>query len=89
MTTNPLPLLRQTITQNFSLDELRVVCFDLSIDFENLRGETKASKVAALLADAQRFGRLEALLAALHAAKPHLKLAQQAAATALDTQVIR
>jgi WD40 repeat protein/LysM repeat protein len=40
--TTYLTQLRKTLTQRFSLDELKTLCFDLGIDFEELPAKTKS-----------------------------------------------
>lgn len=42
------------ISDLFSLDELRGLCFELGIEFENLRGETREAKALALVEFCQR-----------------------------------
>lgn len=49
--------LRQIVTDTFNLTELRTLCFDMGIDFENLYGEGKADKARELVAYCVRHGR--------------------------------
>lgn len=60
------PPKRQELSQKmqayYNLDELRGVCFDLGIDFENLAGETKQRQVVSLIQYCERHGLLHALL---------------------------
>lgn len=46
----------------FSLSELRALCFNLAVDFENLAGERKEDKARELLQLVQREGRLDELV---------------------------
>jgi len=52
-------ILRQTLDERFDLEEIKDLCFDLNIDFDDLRGEGK--KVRELVAYCQRHDRLEEL----------------------------
>ena len=54
--------LRQTLTDYFSLDDLRDVCFDLGIDYESLEGLNKPSKVRELIIFAERHSMLDRLV---------------------------
>lgn len=49
--------LRQILTDTFNLSELRTLCFDMGIEFENLYGEGKADKARELVAFCVRHGR--------------------------------
>ena len=63
--------LRRTLDDRFDLEEIRNLCFDLSIDFDDLRGEGK--KTREVVAYCQRRGRLQDLairIAALRPASP-------------------
>jgi hypothetical protein len=39
-----LPNLRDLLDAHFSNDDLRQLCFDLGIDYENLAGDTRTAK---------------------------------------------
>jgi tetratricopeptide (TPR) repeat protein len=54
--------LRQTLTDRFNEGELRTLCFDLSVDYDSLPGEDKASKARELVAYLQRRDRIRELL---------------------------
>jgi hypothetical protein len=58
-------ILRQKINQHFDDEELRLLCFDLGTEYENLGGRGKAGKVAELVALYQRNGQIKDLLAQL------------------------
>jgi len=49
------------IRQTFDDQELRDLCFELGIDYENLPGEGKASKARELVSYCERHGRLDEL----------------------------
>ena len=68
----PLPSLPEQISQHFSLDELRGLCFDVSINYESLRGETIEAKALALVEFCERRQLLDRLLAACAAQRPSL-----------------
>ena len=64
-TTVAPPNLRQILTQSFNLDELRALCFDLNVDFENLPGEGKFAKAQSLIEHFHNRRRLNVLLTAV------------------------
>ena len=41
-----LSRLRQGIAETFSIDELKTLCSDLGVDYDNLGGEGKEAKIA-------------------------------------------
>ena len=49
-------MLRQILAERFNEGELRTLCFDLGIDYENLPGQGKADKARELVAYFQRRG---------------------------------
>jgi hypothetical protein len=57
--------LRQQMIGSFDLEEFRDLCFDLGVDFDNLRGEGKAAKVRELITYLQRRDDLDRLIAAI------------------------
>lgn len=67
---NPLARLRQFITEYYDQEELRTLCFDLGIDYDNLRGENKAAKARELVLCVGRHGQLDELLALLGRERP-------------------
>lgn len=71
---SPAPL-RQQLTDAFSDEELRTLCFDVGIDYASLPGDGKAAKARELVALVQRTGRLTELLAQAKAHRPHLEWA--------------
>lgn len=58
-----LARLRQNLVEHFSDSELRDVCFDLSVEYDALAGETKSDKARELISYLDRRDRLEALMA--------------------------
>jgi hypothetical protein len=50
--------LRQTISQRFSLSNIRTLCFDLGIEYEELGGGPKSDVITALIEYCQRNERL-------------------------------
>jgi HEAT repeat protein len=68
--TNLLTRLHQFIARHYDLEELRALCFDLGVDFDELRGETKSAKAQALLLHLGRRRRLDRLLDALRRTRP-------------------
>jgi hypothetical protein len=72
--TDDLPRLRDILVESFSMSELRDICFDLSIDFDDLPGESKRVKVIELIGFLQRRGRLDDLVRLVLTHRPHLTL---------------
>ena len=70
MTATDLSTLRDTIANHFDLAELKALCFDLGIDFEELPGERKSGKSQALVQLLARRDRLPELLALLAEKRP-------------------
>ncbi|MBP6805020.1 MAG: PQQ-like beta-propeller repeat protein [Chloroflexi bacterium] len=65
--------LRQLLSEYFDMANLQTLCFDLQVDFEILRGETKTEKIMALILYVAREHRLEALLALCREARPFIE----------------
>jgi len=64
--------LRQKLAHHFNQDELRILCFDLDVDYEELRGEVKTSKAMELVAHLRRRGRIGELLATCSELRPNV-----------------
>lgn len=64
--------LRETIRDYFSLSDLKNLCFDLNIDFEELPPGNKSDSVRGLLEHCEQHGRLDELIAALRHERPDL-----------------
>jgi hypothetical protein len=62
--------LRELIGRLFNDSEIRDLCFDLGIEYENLGGSSKADKVRELITFAARDGRTADLLAAVKKRRP-------------------
>lgn len=62
--------LRQVLTTLFNLSELRTLCFDMAIAFEDLYGEGKADKARELVAYCVRHGRVPELAARCRDLRP-------------------
>ena len=65
-----LPELEKNILRTFNLSEIQNLCFEMLIDYEELRGEIKSEKVQALLTYVQRRQLLEPLLDTLEELRP-------------------
>jgi hypothetical protein len=76
-----LPQLRDFITRNFNDSELRDLCFDLGIEYENLGGDNKSAKARELVAYCQRHTRLGELEATCRRLRPNAPADSRAAAT--------
>jgi hypothetical protein len=62
---NPLVHLHQFIVDHYDLEELRTLCFSLSVNYDSLRGEGHAAKARELVLYLGRQQRFDALLEAL------------------------
>lgn len=69
---SPQVALRENLNAYFSETELRVLCFDLGIDYENLGGRSKPERVLELIGMMQRHGRLDQLISLVRQERPHL-----------------
>lgn len=67
-----LTQLRKLLIQHFSLDELRVLCFDLGLEYEELPGDTRTTKMHGLIEYLQRRGELSRLLNEVIDHRPNL-----------------
>jgi len=67
-----LAQLRQRIDEHFSEEELRTLCFDLGVDYDNLPGRAKVDKARELVAHFDRCERIPELTAALARQRPTL-----------------
>lgn len=63
MTQDYLIKLRRLVASHFDLEELRTLCFDLGINYDDLRGEGNANKARELVAYFERRGRIPELVA--------------------------
>lgn len=62
--------LRKMLQNHFNLDEIRAICFDLNINFENLAGPTLLSYVIELIEACQKRNRLPKLLRIVRDERP-------------------
>ncbi len=62
--------LRNLLTTRFGLDELRNLCLDLRIDYDNLPGTAKSNKVRELIRHCERRERLDELIQACARQQP-------------------
>ena len=69
--------LREVLADYFSLDELQTLCFDLNIDFENLRGDSKQAKAREIVAYCERNSQSYELTVAIHRLRPKLSLPEE------------
>jgi hypothetical protein len=64
LTYNPVSL-RRALVQHFSLEELRTLCFDLHLDFDELPGTSKSDKTRELVQYWQKRNQLDRLVEAI------------------------
>jgi hypothetical protein len=62
--------LRQTIADTFNTEELKTLCSDLGLDYDNLGGDGKEAKARELIAYLNRRGELARLVAYCTNARP-------------------
>ena len=67
---NPLGRLRQFIVESYDLEELRTLCFNLGINYDDLRGEALSGKTRELLLKVGRQRRLDELLTVIAGTRP-------------------
>lgn len=68
----PLGPLRRQMVDCFDLNELRTLCLDMGIRYDDLSGDTISTKTASLVAIMQRRGQLAKLTAVLQHERPHI-----------------
>jgi hypothetical protein len=66
--------LRLVITNYFSLEELRAICFDLGVDFDDIPGKGKSAKSLELVAYLNIRSRLDELIQLIDEERPQLAL---------------
>jgi hypothetical protein len=64
--------LRLKIVEHFDDEELRTLCFDTDVDYDNLRGQGKEAKARELIDYMQRQGRLGDLIDACRKTRPRI-----------------
>lgn len=64
--------LRQRLVDSFSDEELRTLCFDLGVEYENLPAQGKAGKARELTAHLDRTGDLPKLIEKCHRLRPNV-----------------
>lgn len=78
-----LRALRETVLDTFNEAELKSMCFELGISFENLAGEEHAARVQEFITYLQRRGQLFSLVAYGRKHRPHTTWPDIAAPTAV------
>ena len=68
--TTYLTQIHKLLEQYFDLEEIRTLCFDLNVDFDDVRGEGKSARIRELLLDLGRNGRLPQLIALVQKERP-------------------
>ena len=66
--------LLRAINDSFSEDDLRDLCFELRLDFENLPGAVKKDKARELIIHFDRRKRINVLVAAFRELRPHVNI---------------
>lgn len=74
MSARDLAELRRILIDRLSLDELKTLCFDLGISYDDVNGENKPAKARELIAYCQARGRLPELIETLRTTRPDIAL---------------
>ncbi len=69
--------LRRLLGLCFSLEEIKTLAFDLGIEFEDLEGDTKTSKIRSLILSMERQHKSETLIAAAARERPDIVWTQE------------
>jgi hypothetical protein len=69
---NPRSNLLQNLDRHFSEEELRTLCFELRVDYENLSAQGKAGKVRELILHLERVGRTDELIDRCRKLRPNI-----------------
>lgn len=64
--------LRKQLVSTMNDDELETLCFDLGVDYENLKGDSKEAKARELVAQCDRIGKTNELIELSRAMRPNL-----------------
>ncbi len=60
------------IDNHFNLEELKELCFNLNIDYDNLSGETKKIKISELIKYLNRRSNLKKLIELIQTTRPNI-----------------
>jgi hypothetical protein len=63
--------LKDALDRTFSEDDLRGLCFELNIDFDDLGGDSKAARIIALILHCEKRDRLSELEATVRRLRPN------------------
>ncbi len=69
-----LVILRKTLIETFDENELKTLCFNLGLNYDDLPGERKSDKGRELIAYFDRRGQLSQLVSAVREARPKMEL---------------
>jgi hypothetical protein len=64
---------RQYLLNHFSEEEVKTLCFDLEIDYDDLPGQGRTGKVRELLGHLERVGRIPDLIKLCQQLRPHIR----------------
>ncbi|MAT95698.1 MAG: hypothetical protein CL608_00910 [Anaerolineaceae bacterium] len=79
--------LYEALADGFTLADLRDLCFELRVDFENLTGEGRRGQMVSLVRQMQQQDQLQALAMAMLDARPNTNFAYRQQATVDETAV--
>lgn len=69
--------LAEKITQFFAMDEMRLLCFDLGLNYDELQGETKQAKAVSFIRTVERRGLYTELITELQKDRPGIKWSEK------------
>ena len=84
---NYLTQLRQLLTDHFDVEELRTLCFDRGMEYDDLGGEGRADKARELVAYSDRHGRIPELVDKISKQRPEIAQKIKSAAIPSATSV--
>jgi hypothetical protein len=70
--------LQKQLVEHFNLSELKTLCFELGINYDDLAGDTLTDKTRELVKFGHRGGRVPEIVAHCQAARPHVDWSQPA-----------
>ena len=67
------PQLLRILVDRLGDEEIKTLCFDLNVDYEALKGDTKSTRARELILDRERKEQLPELVRAIHRLRPDLR----------------
>jgi hypothetical protein len=86
---SPAAQLRASLAENFSSEDLQLLCYDLQIDYDDLAGDSKAAKIVSLLELLGRTNRITQLIDRCAQLRPAIAWTQLRAMAAANPDAFR